>query len=128
MAGETIMSVAYGIEVQPKDDIYIETAEKGVRSLFVAAVPGTFLVDSIPLLKYVPAWMPGADFQRKACEWRKSAQDMVELPYQAAKKSIVSFVIRQSLFTKLCATEVRGDESSIFHVNLPGKDEFGYKR
>jgi hypothetical protein len=94
MAGETIMSVAYGITVQPKDDIYIETAEKGVRSLFLAAVPGTFLVDSIPLLKYVPIWMPGADFQRKAREWRKSARNMLELPYEAAKKSIVSVGIR----------------------------------
>lgn len=30
MAGETIMSIAYGLPIQPKDDIYIETAEQGV--------------------------------------------------------------------------------------------------
>ena len=92
MAGETIMSVAYGISVEPKDDLYINTAEKGVHPLVVAGVPGTFLVDTIPLLKHVPAWMPGAGFQRKAREWRKLARDMVELPYQAAKKHIVSFI------------------------------------
>jgi len=93
MAGETIMSVAYGIAVQPEDDIYIKTAEKGIHSLVVAGVPGTFLVDTIPLLKYVPSWMPGAGFQRKAREWRKLARNMVELPYQAATKCIVSFSV-----------------------------------
>ena len=85
------MSVAYGIAVQPEDDIYIKTAEKALHPLVVAGVPGTFLVDTIPLLKHVPAWMPGAGFQRKAREWRKLARNMVELPYQAAKMRIVSF-------------------------------------
>ena len=90
MAGETILSIAYGLEIQQENDPYLEMSEAGVLPLVIAGVPGTFLVDSIPLLKYVPPWFPGASFQRKAREWRKLARDMVELPYAEAKKDIVN--------------------------------------
>jgi hypothetical protein len=89
MAGETIMSIAYGLDVQPADDPYIEVAEHGVRSVVAAAIPGAFLVDVIPLLKYVPEWFPGAGFQRKAKAWKKHARVMVESPFAAAKENIV---------------------------------------
>jgi len=51
MAGETIMSVAYGLQTLPENDVYIMTAEKAVHPLSVAAVPGTFLVDVLPFFK-----------------------------------------------------------------------------
>ncbi|KAF9459105.1 cytochrome P450 [Collybia nuda] len=90
LAGETIISVAYGLDVLPKDDPYITTAEKGVHPLVVAAVPGSFLVDLIPALKYVPDWLPFAGFKRKAKEWRELGRMMVDVPYEAAKRNIKS--------------------------------------
>jgi hypothetical protein len=92
MAGETIISVTYGVDVLPKDDPYIATAEKGVHPLAAAAVPGTFLVDTFPWLKYVPDWMPFAGFKRKAKEWRKLALAMIEMPFEAGKRNIVSIM------------------------------------
>ncbi|KAG6872554.1 hypothetical protein C0995_008898 [Termitomyces sp. Mi166 len=88
MAGETIMGWTYGLKIQPKDDPYVQTAAKGVRPLFQAAIPGAYLVDSVPILKYVPDWMPFADFKRKAKDWRKLALDMIDIPYEAAKRNI----------------------------------------
>ncbi|KAG6888611.1 hypothetical protein C0995_007040 [Termitomyces sp. Mi166 len=88
MAAETIMSVAYGIEVNTKDDSYITTAEEGVRGLQIAAMPGAFLVDSIPILKYIPDWMPFAGFKRKAKYWRRFALEMLNKPYEVAKRNI----------------------------------------
>lgn len=89
MAGETILSVAYGLDIKPKDDPYIQTAERGVHPLVAAAVPGAFLVDMLPILKYVPEWMPGAGFQKKAREWARLAMTMVDMPYEACKERIV---------------------------------------
>ncbi|KAH9476853.1 Cytochrome P450 monooxygenase 98 [Psilocybe cubensis] len=88
MAAETIMSVTYGLDVQPHDDPYIQVAEHGVEGFSIAAVPGTFLVDAIPALKYVPEWCPGASFKRKAREWKRSTISMIETPFAAAKKII----------------------------------------
>ncbi|KAG6829830.1 hypothetical protein H0H92_003373 [Tricholoma furcatifolium] len=88
MAGETIMALTYGLEIQEKDDPYVEAAAKGVHPLMVAVMPGAFLVDSIPILKYVPDWMPFAGFKKKAKEWRKYALDMINVPYDAVKRNI----------------------------------------
>ena len=92
MAGETIMSITYGLDVQPNNDPYVETAEEGVRSVVAAAIPGAFLVDMIPFLKYVPQWFPGAGFQRKAKAWKKLTRNMVEVPFEAAKRNIVRYL------------------------------------
>ncbi|KAF9555542.1 cytochrome P450 [Agrocybe pediades] len=86
MAGDVIMSIVYGINVLPKDDPYIAAAEKSIHPLVVAAVPGAFLVDAIPILKYVPDWMPGAGFKKKAREWRKLVRFMLEDPFKTTKK------------------------------------------
>jgi len=61
-----------------------------VEGLSASGKPGAFLVDSIPLLKYVPSWMPGAGFKRKAKEWNSWATDMREIPFKAAQSAIVS--------------------------------------
>ncbi|KAG6828523.1 hypothetical protein H0H87_001656, partial [Tephrocybe sp. NHM501043] len=93
MAGETIMAITYGLEVQAKKDPYIATAAEAVHTLVAAAVPGAYLVDMMPILKYVPYWMPFADFQRKARRWRKLALNMINLPYAAAKRNITMAVV-----------------------------------
>ena len=50
-------------------------------------------MDSIPLLKYVPSWMPGAGFKRKAKEWKALATEMMDSPFEAAQKAIVRTTI-----------------------------------
>lgn len=84
------ITIAYGLDVKPSDDPYIEIAEKGAAAIASAVAPGAFLVDAIPILKYVPSWFPGAGFKRKAYEWRKWTRAMVELPFGDAEKAIVS--------------------------------------
>ncbi|GLB42757.1 putative cytochrome P450 family protein [Lyophyllum shimeji] len=88
MAGETIVSIAYGLEVLPKNDPYIALGEIGAHTLLKAAVPGAFLVDSIPALKYVPDWMPFAGFQQKAREWRQHALSLLNTPFEVTKYNI----------------------------------------
>ncbi|KAF8970084.1 CyP450 monooxygenase [Flammula alnicola] len=82
-AGDTIISLAYGINVQPRNDPYIMTAQEGVHPILEAAMPGAFLVDQFPILKYVPEWMPGAGFKRKARRWRHLQEQMLNKPYDA---------------------------------------------
>ncbi|KAF8994703.1 cytochrome P450 [Cyathus striatus] len=89
MSGELILSITYGINVQPSNDPYIKLAEAGVQPLLEATVPGAFLVDTFPMLKYIPTWIPGANFKRKANEWHKAARGMVDIPFEATKAAIV---------------------------------------
>ena len=106
LAGATIVSIAYGLDVLPSNDPYIAAAEAGLTTLAKACAPGAFLVDAFPVLKHVPDWFPGkysyseklyshlilslgAGFKRKAKEWKQYADAMREMPFQAAKRNLV---------------------------------------
>ena len=49
------MKIVYGIAVQESDDPYISLAEDALDRLAQAGTPGAFLVDMIPIPKYVPS-------------------------------------------------------------------------
>jgi hypothetical protein len=89
MAGETVIRIAYGLPCLERDDPYVAVAEKAVMPMFVAAIPGNYLVDHLPWLKNIPTWIPGT-FKHHAKEWKDWALAMLHEPYDDAKKLIVS--------------------------------------
>ncbi|KAJ6570089.1 cytochrome P450 [Mycena vulgaris] len=94
-----IMSIAFGLDVKPSDDPYLEAAQVAVRAMSMAGVPGRFWVDIIPALKYIPSWFPGAAFKRKAEEWNKLVKRMVDRPFADAKRAVEEGVARPSFCT-----------------------------
>jgi cytochrome P450 len=105
----TLMSVAYGIDVSPRDDPYVETARKALHGGFTAGVPGTFLVDYFSFLRFVPEWFPGAGFKTQAKEWKKNATDMVEIPFEVVKRRMENSTAERS-FTSMCLEDL-GEEN-----------------
>ncbi|KAF8587788.1 cytochrome P450 [Ramaria rubella] len=88
--GAVIMDVVYGIQVLAKDDPYLHTAEDAMAAFSEAATPGSFLVDLLPMLKYVPEWLPGAGFQKKLKIWKVTFTNLVDLPFYSVKRTLVS--------------------------------------
>ncbi|TDL20318.1 cytochrome P450 [Rickenella mellea] len=84
-----IMRVTYGMEVQGPNR-HVKAAEDAMKGFADAAAPGAYLVDTIPILKYVPAWFPGATFVRKAQEWRKSLNEFVNGPFLLVKNDMAA--------------------------------------
>ncbi|OCH93697.1 cytochrome P450 [Obba rivulosa] len=84
--GAIFLSVVYGIEAAEGEDEHIATAERALHGVEEAFNPGSFWVDFLPFLKYVPAWMPGAVFQKKAAEWRVDCVAMKRKPWQNVVK------------------------------------------
>lgn len=80
----TIISTTYGLDSKPEHDPNIERAERALVQLKEAAISGNFLVDSLPVLKYIPSWMPGAGFKVYAKRVRSDTADMKETPYKQA--------------------------------------------
>ncbi|EIM83841.1 cytochrome P450 [Stereum hirsutum FP-91666 SS1] len=89
-AGYLILLLAYGIEVHSSNDPLIVTAERAMEGIIVATLPGRFLVDFIPLLRYVPPWFPFANFKRLAVAWRLHMNDVLNKSFDMAKKSMSS--------------------------------------
>ena len=81
--------MTYCIYIQPYDDPYIKIAEEAVAATIEHLIPGAFLVDAIPILKYVPEWFPGAKFQSKAAMMREQATRIRNATFAATEKLMV---------------------------------------
>jgi hypothetical protein len=92
----TIMKIGYGIDVQESNDPYISMAEIAFTGASEAAVPGAFLVDLLPILKYVPSWFPGAGFQKKAARVREATNIMAEKPFRHVQEQLVQILFFES--------------------------------
>ncbi|KAJ7839988.1 cytochrome P450 [Mycena olivaceomarginata] len=116
-AADIVMSIAYGIEILPSNDPYVKLAHEAVHTLSEAGVPGKYLVDSLPILKHVPAWFPGAKFKRDAIEWRKLACAMTDVPFAENEETDapLSFTARQPSTVKATAATmyVGGADTSV---------------
>ena len=89
LVGSTTLSMTYSIKVQPYNDPYIKIAQEAVGAAGELLIPGAFLVDIIPILKYVPEWFPGAKFQSKAAMMRKHAALVRNATFAATEKIMV---------------------------------------
>ncbi|KAJ3566173.1 hypothetical protein NP233_g7167 [Leucocoprinus birnbaumii] len=83
MVAGAIISIAYGIEVKPKDDPFVKLATEASQSLIDTMVPGKYLVDSLPFLKHLPEWFPGATFKREAKGFKILTDQFREDPFMA---------------------------------------------
>ena len=52
-------------------------------------VPGKWLVESIPWLRFIPSWAPGAGFQRKAANIKEKMKEIDEIGFNWAKEQVV---------------------------------------
>ncbi|KJA21677.1 hypothetical protein HYPSUDRAFT_41817 [Hypholoma sublateritium FD-334 SS-4] len=82
------MSIMYAYDVTTKDDYLIELAEKQSALLAFAVYPGVSLLHVFPVLRFLPAWFPGAGFKRHALKCRKIALEICDVPIDIVQKQI----------------------------------------
>ncbi|PBL03463.1 cytochrome P450 [Armillaria gallica] len=96
-AGSIIMKTVYGYDVNPDGDQFVGLVDRAMESLRVTGNVGTFLVDYIPGLKYLPRWFPGTKFMSLADAWRKEVEAMQEEPFIYAADSLSNGTAPSSL-------------------------------
>lgn len=89
IACATIFDVAYGIKALPEDDPVLKLAEETFTGVVSALIPGRFLVELVPIPKYVSSRMPGASFQRPAQEGESLLRDTAEVPLDQVKRAML---------------------------------------
>ncbi|KAG6330226.1 hypothetical protein ID866_8863 [Astraeus odoratus] len=99
-AGAILLRISYGYEVKDEQDPLVDLAERGAYIISAGAAPA-FLVNVIPILKYVPAWFPGGGFKAKAREWKAVLQEMADRPFQTVKEQLASGVAPKSFTSDL---------------------------
>jgi len=89
-SAESVLTAAYGLEIESKFNKYISLAEAAIDPLVEALHPGAFLVDMLPVLKYIPDWFPGASFKRHAKRVRLKVLELRDRPFEDMKRKLVS--------------------------------------
>jgi hypothetical protein len=83
------LTFGYSVVDDQYEDPLVNIAEKAMQGFARASEPGAFLVDIIPLLKYVPSWVPGAGFQKEAVRMRSELEKLYDVPYAFVKREMV---------------------------------------
>ena len=92
LIGSIVFKVVYGRET-PEDiteDKAFLNAVKAMQNLANSILPGEWLVNSVPILQFLPQWFPGCRFHSFARETRALVHAMVEEPYEQAKERLES--------------------------------------
>ena len=85
-----ILRIVYGLNVAYENDKYLQTAEEAIAALNLAFMPGRYLVETFPSMRFLPKWFPGAKFKQDADEWRPAILRMRNQPWDDGMKMIVS--------------------------------------
>ncbi|KAK6977026.1 cytochrome P450, partial [Favolaschia claudopus] len=79
--GALILQLAYGYRIKENgSDPIVDLVDRGMRQFSDAMRPGKFLVDVLPILKYIPSWFPGAGFQHLAKKYRRTCKEAADIP------------------------------------------------
>ncbi|RDB29405.1 hypothetical protein Hypma_016002 [Hypsizygus marmoreus] len=103
IAAAIVMSTIYDHEIAPTNDRFVTAAEQAVTKLSEAFFPGAAAVNALPILRHLPAWFPGAGFQRFAKGCKVYTNEMREVPFNFVKENMASGVPTQALAAKLLA-------------------------
>lgn len=84
------MRTAYGFDDIRQNESLIHIAETLMLEHSEAVMPGKFLVNYFPILRYVPSWFPGAGFKRRSEEVAQMSYKVQHAPFEEAKRDVVS--------------------------------------
>ncbi|KZT68558.1 cytochrome P450 [Daedalea quercina L-15889] len=113
-----VVEAVYGHQITSLEDKYINLMDRAMEGTVATGEAGATLIDILPFLKHVPAWMPGAAFKRAALHTRSLLQASNEVPYRMVKEAIGTGNARRSYVSTLVenaekAGRINDDETDI---------------
>ncbi|KAJ8503632.1 hypothetical protein ONZ45_g10684 [Pleurotus djamor] len=104
-SGRVVVGVTYGLSVEAADSRYIKHADATMDLVCRASVPGAYLCDLVPFLKYLPSWMP---FQKEAAVGKEMIEKLVTMPFEHVKKDLSNGLAAPSLTQNLLSMDRDG--------------------
>nr|ANC28043.1 cytochrome P450 [Polyporus umbellatus] len=98
-----VMRVIYGVELTEASDKYFKMVKLLSDVGEDIAVPGRYLVEAIPWLRFLPSWFPGVKFKKFAADANRDMGAMVEDLFANARIAMNSGDTKDSAATRLLA-------------------------
>ncbi|KAI0086253.1 cytochrome P450 [Irpex rosettiformis] len=115
--GAILLKITYGYTIQEEDDQVMALAEKLTDILVPVVAPSVWLVDAFPVLRYLPAWFPGARFKKIAAGMRRTLHNIVDVPYEMTKQKLANNVdLPPNLVAECFQKEGRVDTEAEFNI------------
>ncbi|TFK28471.1 cytochrome P450 [Coprinopsis marcescibilis] len=92
IVGGLALGITYGRSVKSHNDPHLRVTEAAINAASYAGTPGAFLVDIFPPLRYLPEWLPGAGFKRKARAWKSLMEEMRDRPFHDLEAKLAAGV------------------------------------
>ncbi|TFK88171.1 CyP450 monooxygenase [Polyporus arcularius HHB13444] len=93
--------VAYGLEPQGEEDKYVGMLRELNAIGADLCVPGKYVVESLPVLQYLPSWLPGAGFKREISSMKSRMRQITTELWQAGKAHLEKGAENDSLLARV---------------------------
>ncbi|KAI0516774.1 cytochrome P450 [Xylaria bambusicola] len=115
-AGTAILKMAYGYVAEPQGkDYLIHIVSEAMENFVHAAVPGAFMADIFPWMRFIPEWMPGGGWKKIAHQWQAELSEVTEKPYAFTKYQMSRGEHENSFLSRLLEAGEEGEEEK--HTN-----------
>ncbi|CAE6446585.1 unnamed protein product [Rhizoctonia solani] len=89
----------YGYELKSLDDPFHIDNMTLNNNITESLMPSKFLVNVFPWLQYIPGWVPGAGWKKKAYEWREQKNRTMDGVYNWTKQRVTERVDDYSIIS-----------------------------
>jgi len=87
MVAQTSLTIAYGIDVAPRDDPNIALTDEALQGVRAAQQKGR-IFNYIPFFIYFPWWFPGAGFKKDADMYKRKLNQCRDVPFGIVKRAL----------------------------------------
>ncbi|KAE9390858.1 cytochrome P450 monooxygenase [Gymnopus androsaceus JB14] len=97
-----LLGIAYAMELTPEAAGLVQKADEVIEAWTKVAVPGAYLVDALPFLRYIPEWLiPGGGFQKDARVAKNKAVTARNIPFEMVQKEMAEGIAPPSFVSNL---------------------------
>ncbi|KAF8917165.1 cytochrome P450 [Mucidula mucida] len=86
--GSVILSLIYEYEAAHRNDKLVHLADEAFRTVSWAILPGSYMVDYLPVLRHIPAWFPFSTLRQEAEAGKDMGERLVNVPFDVVLNSM----------------------------------------
>ncbi|KLO15926.1 cytochrome P450 oxidoreductase OrdA-like protein [Schizopora paradoxa] len=86
--GAVILAISHGYTIDQKDDPLIHLADECLAEASIAFQPGSWVVDFVPFLRFLPEWLPGMGFKKVGRAFFNHVVELLERPHEFVKQQM----------------------------------------
>ena len=74
------------MDIRDIDDEYVKTAQMAMEGHSIAHIPGVHWVEYLPILKYIPSWVPGTQAGKLVKHYTPYSLMMRDKPFEEVQQ------------------------------------------